>query len=705
MSIFLGVDTGGTYTDAILLDDAAQRLLSSAKALTSRPDLSKGIGEAIDAVLAQPRAEGQTPVAAEEITMVALSTTLATNALVEGQGGRAALVMIGFDRSPRGRAELLEALGDDPLIEVGGGHQHSGVEAQPLDIAALNAALDALPKGISAVAVTSQFATRNPAHEVEARALIRARTGLPVTCSHELSAGLNGPKRALTALLNARLVAMIDRLIRACETHLARREITAPLMVVRGDGALVSAALVRERPIETILSGPAASIAGASWLTGEKTALVSDIGGTTTDICLLRDGKPAIDPQGARVGRFRTMVEAVAMRTSGLGGDSEVRMSEALTGGVILGPRRMLPMALAAVQYPALVHGALDRALDMPAAADESWSFALPLFTDLPDDLGGRELAVAERLQAGPLRLSETLFSRIEAPALIRLVQRGLVLLCGPTPSDAAHVLDLQDGWDRAAAEKALTLLARRRAGDGNRLAADAQAMAQMIIDQMTQQTVTCLLESAFAEDPRDWADAPEDLARHPLLTAALQRGGGLVRLDARLDLPVIGLGASAHCYYGPVGARLDCPMLVPEHAGVANAVGAVVGQVSMRVEGLITCAGFDAFIAHLEEGPAQFSDPDAAVAALSADLERRATERAIRAGVESARVSITRNDAAAEIEGRRMTVEIGLSATASGRPRIASSADPAPAPMPDRLPEARRELAPKSPRQQPQKI
>ena len=94
--------------------------------------------------------------------------------------------------------------------------------------------------------------------------------------------------------------------------------IMAPMMVVRGDGALISAEQAREKPIETILSGPAASLVGARWLTDESDAIVSDIGGTTTDIAVLRGGKPAMDPKGASVGPYRTMVEAVAMYTFGL---------------------------------------------------------------------------------------------------------------------------------------------------------------------------------------------------------------------------------------------------------------------------------------------------------------------------------------------------------------------------------------------------
>lgn len=668
MALLLGIDTGGTYTDAVLLDDIAGRVLAQAKALTSRPDLSVGIGGAIDAVLeALPRVDPA------EVALVSLSTTLATNALVEGQGTRAALVLIGFDSADRNRAGLTEALGGDPLVEITGGHRHSGAEAAPFDADALTAALSALPEGIAAVAVAGQFATRNPAHEISARSLIRAQTGLPVTCSHELSAALNGPKRALTALLNARLVSMIDRLVAACEGHMAARGIRAPLMVVRGDGALVSAAVVRERPIETILSGPAASIAGAAWLTGLKDALVSDIGGTTTDVCLLRDGRPAIDPEGARVGGWRTMVEAVAMRTSGLGGDSEVHVRDGLEGGLLLGPRRVMPLALAARQYPDLVHRALDEAIGRDPAPEEIWRFVVPLFSALPAGLAPRELALAERLLRGPHKVSDLVRSRLEAPALTRLVQRGLAMLVGPTPSDAAHVLGRQSGWDRAAAEKGLTLLARRRGGNGERLAQDATAMALRIVDQVTRQSVDCVMEAAFAEDPRPWPLAAEALARHPLTMAALDRTPSLVRLEARLSVPLIALGASAGCWYGAVGERLGCELVVPSHAGVANAVGAVVGQVSMRVEGQVICPAPGEFVAHLAAGPARFIESEAAIAALTADLTQRATERARASGVEEPRLNTEREDLAAEVEGQRMLIEVRVRVTASGRPRIAT--------------------------------
>ena len=226
----------------------------------------------------------------------------------------------------------------------------------PLDLAALETALDDIGPTITGIAIAALFAVRNPAHEIAARDLVRAKTGLPVTVSHELSSKLGGPKRALTTLLNARLVGLIGRLIAATQDFLKEAGINAPLMVVRGDGALVSAAFAAERPIETILSGPAASLVGARFLTGLDNAFVSDIGGTTTDIAILANGQPRIDENGATVGGFNTMVEAVAMRTHGLGGDSEVSLEEGgLEPKLILGPRRILPLALAAAAHPQIL--------------------------------------------------------------------------------------------------------------------------------------------------------------------------------------------------------------------------------------------------------------------------------------------------------------------------------------------------------------
>ncbi|SPJ27107.1 hydantoinase/oxoprolinase family protein [Falsiruegeria mediterranea] len=665
MALSLGVDTGGTYTDAVLIRDERD-VIASAKSLTTRADLAIGVGKAIKSVLAQA------DVSADQVTLASLSTTLATNALVEGQGGRVALIYIGFREQDLDKHGLSDALKGDPALVIAGGHSHAGSEKAPLDVAALEAFIDA-NSGISGYAVAAQFATRNPAHELEAARIITERTGVPVTCSHQLSAKLNGPKRAVTAVLNARLIGMIDRLIGRAQDTLVDLGITAPMMVVRGDGALMSAEQARERPIETILSGPAASIVGACWLTYTENALVSDIGGTTTDVALIKDGKPAIDPAGARVGGFRTMVEAVAMRTSGLGGDSQVHVvTEGLTGGVFLGPRRVVPVSLIASEAPDVVHGVLDAQLHSPTPGEHDARFARVVPGIPVDGVGEREAVLIERLGDRVVPLDQVLRTRMEHGALGRLVDRGIVQVSGVTPSDASHVLGRLDSWDRSAAEKALELFSRKRVGTGDRISATPRAMAQIVVDQLTEQTALTLLETAFAEEAEDFGVPPEQLARHVLLQKGLSNHRGLLALDASLNVDVVGLGASAPSYYPAVGERLRCNMILPEHAGVANAVGAVVGRVTFRRSGTVTSPSEGKYRVHLDSGPQDFTESDAALTLLETVLRQEAEGAAKAAGAADIRVLVERDIRTARIEARDVFVEGMLTVEASGRPRVA---------------------------------
>ncbi|MCH2095447.1 MAG: hydantoinase/oxoprolinase family protein [Rhodobacteraceae bacterium] len=662
MSLLLGVDTGGTYTDAVLIRDG-ETILASAKSLTTRVDLAVGIGAAVRAVLEEARVE------ASQIDMASLSTTLATNALVEGQGGRVGLVYIGFAERDLDRHDLREALAGDPVFVCDGGHGHAGEPAAPLDVEAI--ASWAGQQEVSGFAVAARFSTRNSAHEVAARDAVRTVTGLPVTCSHELSAKLNGPKRALTAVLNARLIALTYGLIARAEAVLSEIGIEAPMMVVRGDGALMSAARAMERPIETILSGPAASIVGARWLTGAENALVSDIGGTTTDIALLREGRPAIDPDGAQVGSFRTMVEAVAMRTHGLGGDSEVHMvSEGLAAAVTLGPRRVLPLALAAAETPAVLE-ALQHQADAPVLREHDGRFVRRVSGVHDGGLAPRDAQVLERLSQEFVALGSVLRSRMDGPSLKRLVSRGLVQVAALTPTDALHGLGDLSVWSGEAAHLGLSLMGRRRTGAGQVLAATPVAMAEMIVDQLTRQTSLALLETAFAEE--GWDGSIADLARHPILQAGLSGHQGILDLSAGLSVPVIGLGASARRYYPAVGAALRAKVTLPEAGGVANAIGAVVGQITVRREGTVTAPSDGRYRVHLGDTPEDFDSESEALQALEDALSAAARLDAEAVGAEGISVRVMRDVRRVSLEARDVFVEARLVAEASGRPRIAA--------------------------------
>ncbi len=664
MPLLLGIDTGGTYTDAVLFDDETG-VVATAKSLTTRHDLSVGIGQSIDAVVAQ------SGIAPSEIALVSLSTTLATNALVEGQGGRVCLVLVGFAASALSKYGLAATMKDSPVILLDGGHDAHGQPLCPLDAGSLKAQLDALEGQVSGFAVVGRFAVRNPAHEIAAREVIRDVTGRPVTCSHELSSKLDGPKRALTCVLNARLINLIHHLIGATESLFDTRGIDAALMVVQGDGALISAEVAKVKPIETILSGPAASLVGAAYLTGAKDAVVSDIGGTTTDIAILTDGQPRLDTDGATVGGWRTMVEAVDMHTIGLGGDSDVQtLQVGLQTTLKLGPRRLVPLSLFAAQHADLVHGTLDRQLKKPRVDETDGRFAMAVGRESAHlaALQPGETELLELLLADPLPLGSVMTSPRRRRALDHLVACGLAMVSGLTPSDAAHVLGKHDAWDADAARKAATLFARKKDSLGTAIAPNAEALSAWIIDTLIRTSAETLLETSLAND----RFAATHMAGVLLAASVRDDPGRLIDFQLRLSVPLIGLGAAAPSYYPEVADRLRTTALIPEHADVANAIGAVVGHVRVTAEALIAQIEEGVFRLYMADAPNDFTSLDAAVSFSEQALTADARRRAIEAGAGDIEIRLSRKDNAAIVEGREILVDCLVKATASGRPRVA---------------------------------
>ena len=657
----LGIDTGGTYTDAVLLADGDQ-VLATAKALTTPNELFLGIAAAVRAVL-----RGQPTETIRAIGLVGLSTTLATNALVEGRGARAGLVLIGMGPESLARGGLGAVLDGAPVTCIAGGHDAFGKERCPLDVAALDQALLTLAKGVDGLAVTAAFAVRNPAHEHAAAARITARTGLPVTLSSELTSRLDAPKRALTTFLNARLIPAIAGLIAAVERLLAEQGIEAPLLVVRGDGALMAASIARQRPVETILSGPAASVVGAAHLSGLRRAIVSDVGGTTTDIAILDDGRPRLAVQGARVGGHRTMVEAIDLSTTGLGGDSAVGRNA--QGSLALGPRRVVPVSLLAHHHPTILD-VLSREIERGVARATDARFALRLVEgQAPDGLSRSQERLLAILAAGPLPLETVVDREHLAIPLAALVRRGLVAEAGFTPSDAAHVLGLQAGWSSEAAGLAARLEARK-AGSG-----DALALAREVLELARTQSALALVEAAWEASggaPASLAQlAPDPLFARALAPASPGDAPLPLSLAFRLDRPVVAVGGPAAIFYDGVPERLGSTLVIPDHHRVCNAIGAVVGDVVRHVERVATRISDERLALYLGDQIVEEADAAVARARLEADARQAALAAALAAGAVDPVVTIRVEEDRATLDlGPDIVIEIRVRATASGRPR-----------------------------------
>ncbi len=607
--IWIGLDTGGTFTDAVALD-GERRIIASAKALTTRWDLSLGLAAAIRAVLHKLPPDMRR----EHVSLVSVSTTLATNAVVENRFSPICIILAGFDERMVERANLKRVAGCT-VVRVRGGHEATGEEQEPLDEAAIEAAVRAHGSKVEAFAVAAMFSVRNPEHERRARERIRALSGKPVTCSYELSSQLDAPKRALTAALNARLTPQISQLLEALRRVLEQEAIGAPVMIVKGDGTLMRAAVALEYPVETVLSGPAASVVGAGFLSGVSDFVVADMGGTTTDVAIVVGGSPVVRTEGAVIGGWRTMVEAIDAHTCGLGGDSEVYLDRERQ--LAVGPRKVMPLCLLATQFPDVL-----RSLRQLAQGERlpRWPTQFA-FRNPPHEAQGTfdrlEQRVWDALAAEPRPLDAVARTAQGIEAVRRLVDRGLATLAGFTPSDALHVLGRQQGWSIEAARLGAAILAIEERNACARSTGDTpEALSERTYQHVVREATRLLLESTLACDPgieaRDGRWGP--LGRLLEEVVAGRVFSQLLDTRMRLATALIAIGAPAYAYYPEVALRLGARLVVPEQAAVCNAVGAVAGVVSEVCEVLVNQPSFKVFRVHDPAGSRDYAEEHAAI-------------------------------------------------------------------------------------------
>ncbi len=568
----IGIDTGGTYTDAAIIDPANHKVLATAKALTTKGDLAIGVSEALSLATDRLGVEFH----AENVQLVSVSTTLATNAVVEGHGSAVGVILIGFDDAMVERTGIAKSFPGIRIARVAGGHDHNGEALASLDEAALERAIVEFAPEVSAFAIAASFAGRNPQHELKAREIVGRLCDKPSTISTELSTALDAPRRALTAVLNARLISRVTQLVAAMRRAMQAKNIVCPLMIVKGDGSLANADIVASRPIETVLSGPAASLIGAKWLSGRDDFIMSDMGGTTTDIGVLIAGRPRVAEQGAEVAGWRTMVKAIDVKTIGLGGDSEVQLD--FNGVLKIGPQRAVPISLLGQKFPQILAIMESELSDSEGGSMHGKFVLLPFGAAGHGDVAGlssREVEILADVKLQPQSLRKLASSSGAQRAIASLRKKGLIQFSGFTPSDAAHVLGLQSNWSAEAATLAARLLTRFRdmkAPNDERV----QEFCKSVWHKTVALSARVILDTAFGEPVK--ADILLDVACEGLGTK------GLVRVALSPSIPIVAVGGPVQVYYPEVGRRLACEVVFAPHCEVANAVGAAAGMVAHKV-------------------------------------------------------------------------------------------------------------------------
>lgn len=552
MPIGLGVDTGGTFTDAAIVDLDSKKILSKSKSPTTYQDLSIGILGAIDGAL---ESCGVSP---NDVDIVGLSTTLATNSILEGKGGEVGLLGIGW--TPRDDWEL----GCKKSTFIAGGYDSWGMKSTNMSESELDKALEYICDGVDAVAVSGKFSVANPMQESNVKRKIMSKYGLPVVLGHEMSAELGIYERTVTAVLNAQLMPIISSFLNSMETSLNSRGITAPVYVFRGNGGLMDLKTAKEIPVETLLSGPAASLMGGHALSGKDSCMVVDMGGTSTDIVCLKNGFPRLNTEGAMVGKWRTRVNAIDIWTCGLGGDSNVAIND--KGNIIVGPDKVVPLAVASMKYPSLK----DKMLE-----ENILSFYVPSRPAISNMTKKEKVALKFVEENAPCSIYEAI-SKIEdivfiEDELVKLKKRGFVSLTGLTPTDIMHCRGIYESGDAEASKLGLKIFFDKYGDDDADL---SEVITDLVITRVSEEVIKKSLSDKNIILGND--SAFETLLR---ATAGSDLFNDL-SIETHMKLPLIGVGAPAEILIEPVSKKMDVDMIIPQGHEVCNAVGAVLSKV-----------------------------------------------------------------------------------------------------------------------------
>jgi len=592
---YLGIDTGGTNTDAVVFDPQTRAVVISAKAETTHHDLVIGIYEVLDK-LKNLKWEG----GLESIERIHLSTTLATNSIAESLGRRVGLVLMGYDQDQEQVRQLVSNLPNVIPVFAAGRHDYYGREEEDLDEQAVRAAGERYDRQVSGWAVSGFFSVKNPNHEIAAAKILKAISNKPVTLGRELTGRLDAVRRAATAALNAGLVVIIGQLLDAVRTAAAKSGLGhCRLMVVKGDGSLVSEEWAREKPIETVVSGPAAGLVGARLLArgflspAERNLWVLDVGGTTSDLALIRDGLPAVNPNGAKVGDWETMTMAVETRTRGLGGDSLVTLGS--QGSITLGPRRVLPLCRLVQHWPKTLE-TLRYQRSSGVSSTVGGHFFLPGVPPEPG-LNEDELAVLEALKRqtpySMAQFAEEAFEGNHHFIGLRGLEHPSIMISAFTPTDAMMILGLYSGGNREAAELGALILGRHQQ-------ISPEKLARLVLEEFGRIMAQEIVSHGFELD--GVAYDPTDFSEKGVFGAALNR-----RQDGNIDLKfqtrdtVVLLGAPVGVLSPFLAKNLTARILIPPVFEVASAVGAAASPVhlSRRVEihSLPNFVGFRLFL------------------------------------------------------------------------------------------------------------
>jgi N-methylhydantoinase A/oxoprolinase/acetone carboxylase beta subunit len=530
----IGVDTGGTFTDAVLLDLKDHKVLKSSKHPTTHHRLLDGIFAAMTDVLSD--------VDYQKIKKIAFSTTLATNAVVENRGAGVGLLIIGHMKSI-----------DLPVVSVryiDGGHDHMGREVKPLELEKLVDAITEVKGHVDTYVVAAAMSIENPIHEQVAAKAIELADNCPVFCSHQVSQKPGIAQRAATAVMHARLMPVIKEFVTNVQHLPDTQSPMAKMQMIRGDASSMDLDKAVFQAANTVASGPAATAAYGAAAVPSGRVLVVDVGGTTTDMALVENGQPHIATDGGLIGGLQTHIDTVDTDTVGIGGDSLVKINR--FGKIELGPGRVHPLATVdQIPDPARWLGQENRSRCIMAQDSDTASCpqGIPILTYLKEYGPACPQKIAEAIGFSELNLDR----RLED-----LNFKGQIKEIGFTPTDA------------------LCALGKIRLGNPERSLLGAKILAEIQSKPVEEfcREVLLITHKKISHAIVDYLFRKQ--AGRRVDNSLYKKDNSLFNVSFKLNIPIVGIGAAAEHLLPQVAQTLQTEVIFPADYQVGNAVGAI---------------------------------------------------------------------------------------------------------------------------------
>lgn len=658
MSYVLGLDTGGTYTDGALIDVRTERIVAKAKVFTTKHDLKTGIGKCIDSLnICDPN----------EIKMVSLSTTLATNAVVEERWGKTGLIIVGKNYPETIPTEYIE--------NIDGKTDIKGNVIIPVSEKQVREAVDRLKLKVNAIAISAYASVRNPKEELRIKKIAEERTSLPVFCAHELTGTLGFAERTNTAVLNAGLTGIVKDFIESTKISLKNKNIKAELMIVKSDGSLMREKMALRRPIDTILSGPAASAIGARHLTGTQDALILDMGGTTIDIADISEGEIRTGDDCAKVAGWRTRVHAVEVSTHGIGGDSLITAGNEKPHRIHVGPQKAEPISRTAYIYDNIIHELKDIQKYTGVSPNKKEILGRCYCLVSEDNLYNGEKIhdqIIDSLREAPHSM-QFLVQKAgndindTAKTIESMIRNRQINIVDITPTDILHVLGEYVEWSKAAAEIR------------SKIVAEAVNMSFDCFVRHAEEAIYKRIYMACVQAAADFEGGGVDIERDDVAIYLIDKMFSsslkeFLTASCRLGKQLIAVGAPVRAWIPFISNKMDTKVLLPQHGEVANAIGSAFGEVNEFAEALIRKEnGKRRYNLYLPSEKKAFYSRKSAVEEAERILTQLAKEKAELAGCSKTKTALDVKDIYVNPFGekKKKFTETHIRVSAKGRPDV----------------------------------